>query len=82
MWYKTEHLIDLLKGILTGIQPVQTMGLELPHKMHGTLIGQPEENPETTMAYTDMPPFLINKIIDDEDGEIDLQALIHGVKTL
>ena len=29
-----------------------------------------------------MPPFLINTIIDDEDGKIDLQALIHGVETL
>ena len=58
------------------------MVLELPDKRCGTLIGQPEESPETTMAYTDMPPFLINTIIDDEDGEIDFQALIHGVKTL
>ena len=29
-----------------------------------------------------MPPFLINAIIDDEDGEIDLEALIHGVEIL
>ena len=29
-----------------------------------------------------MPPFLINEINDDEDGEIYLQALIHGVETL
>ena len=58
------------------------MGLELPDKRHGTLIGQPEEIPETTMAHTDMPPFLVNAIIDDKDGEIDLQALIHGVETL
>ena len=64
------------------IQPVQTMGLELPDKRYGTLIGQPEESPETTMAHTDMPPFLINAIIDDEDGEIDLQEFIHGVETL
>ena len=64
------------------IQPVQPMGLELPDKKQGTLIGQPEENPETTMTHTAMPPFLINAIIDDEDGEIDLQALIHGVETL
>ena len=61
------------------IQTVQTMGLELLDKMQGALIGQPEENPETTMTHTDMPPFLINAIIDDE---IDLQALIHGVETL
>ena len=64
------------------IQPVQTMGLELPDKRHGTLIGQPEESPVTTMPHTNMPPFLINAIIYDEDGKIDLQALIHGVKTL
>ena len=54
------------------IQPVQTMGLELPDKRQGTLIGQPDENPETTMAHTDMPPFLMNAIIDYLDGEIDL----------
>ena len=29
-----------------------------------------------------MTPFLINAIIDDNDGEIDLKALIHGFKTL
>ena len=58
------------------------MGLELPNKSHGTQIGQPKESPETTMAHTDMPPFLINAIIDDEDGELDSQALIHGVETL
>ena len=61
------------------IQPLQAMRLELPLKRQGTLIGQPEESPETTMAHTDMPPFLINAIINDEDGELDLQALIHGV---
>ena len=64
------------------IQPVQTMGLELPDKSHGTLIGQPEDNPETTMAHNDMPPFLINAIIDYEDGKIDLQVLIHRVETV
>ena len=65
------------------IQPVQTTGVELPDKRHGkTLNGQPVESPETTMEHTDMPPFLINAIIDDEDGEIDLEALIHGVETL
>ena len=65
------------------IQPVQTLGLELPDKRHGkTLNGQPEEIPETTMEHTGMPPFLINTIIDDEDGEIDLEALIHGVEIL
>ena len=34
------------------------------------------------MEHTDIPPFLINAIIDDEDGEIDLQVLIHGVEIL
>ena len=58
------------------------MGLELPDKRHGTLIGQPEDNPETTMAHNDMPPFLINAIIDYEDGKIDLQVLIHRVETV
>ena len=58
------------------------MVVELPDKRHGTLIGQPVESPETKMEHTNMPPFLINAIIDDKDGEIDLQALIHGVKIL
>ena len=58
------------------------MGLELPDKRHGTLIGQPEESPETAMAHTDMPPFLIDAIIDDEDGDIYLQALIQGFMVL
>ena len=64
------------------IQPVQIMGLELPDKRHGTLIGQPEESPETTMTHTNMSPFLNNAIIDDKDGEIYLQTLKHGVETL
>ena len=58
------------------------MGLELPDRRHAALIGQPVEIPETTMEHADMPPFLINAIIDDEDGKIDLEELIHGVKTL
>ena len=58
------------------------MVLELPDKRHGALIGQTEDILETTMAHTDMPPFLINAIIDDEDSKIDLHALIHGVETL
>ena len=29
-----------------------------------------------------MPPFLINTIIDDEEGEVDLGALIHGIEAL
>ena len=64
------------------IQTLQAMRLELPEKRQGTLIGQPEDNTETTMTHTDIPPFLINVIIDDKDGEIYLQALIHGVETL
>ena len=34
------------------------------------------------MTHTNMSPFLINAIIDDKDGEIYLQTLIHGVETL
>ena len=63
------------------IQPVQTMVLELTDKRHGkTINGQPVESPETAMEHTDMPPFLINAIIDDKDSKIDLEALIHGVR--
>ena len=58
------------------------MRLELPEKRQGTLIGQHEESPDPTMEHTYMPPFLINAIIDDEDGKIYLQALIHGVEKL
>ena len=64
------------------IQPLQAMRLELPEKWKGTLIGQPEESPDPTMEHTYMPPFLINAIIDDKDGEIYLRALIHGIETL
>ena len=58
------------------------MRLELPDKRHGTLIGQPVKSPETTMEHTDMPSFLINDIIDEEDSKIDFQELIYRVKTL
>ena len=58
------------------------MRMELPEKRQGTLIGQPEKSPDAKMEHTDMPPFLINVIFDDEESEIYLQALIHGVDTL
>ena len=57
------------------IQPVQVLGL-----------GLPPQKPETDLGIGvedgDMPPFLINAIIDDEEGEVDLEALIHGIQTL
>ena len=29
-----------------------------------------------------IPPFLLNVIIDDDTGEVDIKALIHGIKVL
>ena len=28
------------------------------------------------------PPFLLNEIVDDDTGEMDIKALIHGIEVL
>ena len=34
------------------------------------------------LTNEDIPPFLLNAIIDDNTGEVDIKALIHGIKVL
>ena len=31
---------------------------------------------------TAAPPFLLNAIIDDEAGEVDIEVLVHGIEVL
>ena len=57
------------------IQPVQVLGLGLPPQRPETDLGIGAED-------GDMLPFLVNAIIDDDEGEVDLGALIHGIQTL
>ena len=57
------------------IQPVQVLGLGLPPQ-------RPETNLGLDVGEDDMPPFLINAIIDDEEGEVDLGVLVQGIQAL
>ena len=34
------------------------------------------------LANENIPPFLLNSIIDDNTGEVDIKALIHGIEVL
>ena len=43
------------------IQPVQVLGLGLPPQ-------RPDTDPGITVEDGDIPPFLINAILDDEEG--------------
>ena len=65
------------------IQPVQVLGLSLPAQRNGDILNeQPIENTGIKIKDGDMPPFLINVIIDDKEEEIDLEALTHRTEVL
>ena len=34
------------------------------------------------LTNENIPPFLLNAIIDDNTGEVDIKALIHGIEVL
>ena len=38
-------------------------------------MGEPQTN-------ENIPPFLLNAIIDDDAGEVDIKALVHGIEVL
>ena len=37
---------------------------------------------DETLTNENIPPFLLNAIIDDNTGEVDIKALIHGIEVL
>ena len=34
------------------------------------------------LTNENIPPFVLNAIIDDDTGEVDIKALIHGIEVL
>ena len=37
---------------------------------------------DETQTNDNIPPFLINAIIDEDTGEVDIKALVHGIEVL
>ena len=49
------------------------------HKQH---IKEERSQLDEPLTNKNIPPFLLNAIIDDNTGEVDIKALIHGIEML
>ena len=52
------------------------------HQVHKQQITEERNQLDEPMTNENIPPFLLNDIIDDNKGEVDINALIHGIEVL
>ena len=53
--------------------------IQLVHKQH---IIEERSQLDEPLTNENIPPFLLNAIIDDNTGEVNIKALIHGIEVL
>ena len=68
------------------VQPVQAQPIRKKNKPEKIPIqnntAEPNIQPDEPEDMSTIPPFLLNAIIDDEAGEVDIMALVHGIEVL
>ena len=52
------------------------------HQVEKKQIIEKRTKMDEPLTKENIPPFLLNEIIDDNTGEVDIKALIHGIKVL
>ena len=51
-------------------------------QVHRKPIKEERAQLDEPITNENIPPFLLNAIIDDNTGEVDIKALIHGIEVL
>ena len=51
-------------------------------QVHKQQIIEERSQLDEPLTNENIPPFLLNAIIDDNTGEVDIKALIHGIEVL